>query len=81
MLGVTLSSNQYLNRLEEEIRKIDRSSLEKWADLIYEAWEQERFIFILGNGGSGTTASHMSEDLGKSTLPSTLPNTFVQFIW
>jgi D-sedoheptulose 7-phosphate isomerase len=71
MLGVTLSSNQYLNRLEEEIRKIDRSSLEKWADLIYEAWEQERFVFILGNGGSGTTASHMSEDLGKSTLPPT----------
>lgn len=69
MLGVTLDSNQYLNRLEEEISKIDRSSLEKWADLIYKAWEHNRFVFILGNGGSGTTASHMSEDLGKSTLP------------
>ena len=28
MLGVTLGSNQYLNRLEEEISKVDRSSLE-----------------------------------------------------
>ncbi len=26
-------------------------------------------MYIIGNGGSGTTASHMSEDLGKSTLP------------
>jgi len=68
MLGVTLGSNQYLNRLEEEISKVDRSSLEKWSDLIYKAWEHNRFVFILGNGGSGTTASHMSEDLGKSTL-------------
>ena len=25
-------------------------------------------MFIFGNGGSGTTASHMSEDLGKSLL-------------
>ena len=29
-------------------------------------------MFILGNGGSGTTASHMCEDLGKSTLPESL---------
>ena len=25
-------------------------------------------MFIIGNGGSGTTASHMAEDLGKSSL-------------
>jgi D-sedoheptulose 7-phosphate isomerase len=43
--------------------------LVRWADRVYEAWERDRFVFILGNGGSGTTASHMCEDLGKSTLP------------
>ena len=42
--------------------------MQRWADLIYQAWENERFVFIFGNGGSGTTASHMAEDLGKSTL-------------
>ncbi len=68
MLGATLKSNQYLERLEEELRRVDQSDLENWADLVYQAWEQERFVFIMGNGGSGTTASHMSEDLGKSTL-------------
>jgi D-sedoheptulose 7-phosphate isomerase len=68
MLGATLNSSDYLSRLETEIRRIDQSALKHWADLIYEAWERDRFVFILGNGGSGTSASHMAEDLGKSTL-------------
>jgi D-sedoheptulose 7-phosphate isomerase len=42
--------------------------MQAWADAIFEAWEREKFVFILGNGGSGTTATHMSEDLGKSSL-------------
>ena len=68
MLGATLDSHQYLQRLQEEISGTDQQALQRWADLIYEAWEQEQFVFIFGNGGSGTTASHMAEDLGKSTL-------------
>ena len=36
--------------------------------MTFAAWQQGRFVFIIGNGGSGTTASHMAEDLGKSTL-------------
>ena len=69
MLGATLDSTQYLQRLQDEIAATDQKALQRWADLIYEAWEQEKFVFIFGNGGSGTTASHMAEDLGKSTLP------------
>ena len=68
MLGATLTSDTYLRRLAGELSAIDRESLGRWADLIYRAWEQQRFVFILGNGGSGTTASHMAEDLGKGTL-------------
>jgi D-sedoheptulose 7-phosphate isomerase len=68
MLGATLTANDYLSRLETEIRRIDQSALKRWSDLVFEAWEKDRFVFILGNGGSGTTASHMAEDLGKSTL-------------
>ena len=68
MIGATLTSDTYLRRLAGELSAIDRESLGRWADLIYRAWEQQRFVFILGNGGSGTTASHMAEDLGKGTL-------------
>src|SRR5262249_32742539 len=30
--------------------------------------QKNRFIFVIGNGGSGSNASHFCEDLGKGTL-------------
>jgi D-sedoheptulose 7-phosphate isomerase len=68
MLGATLDTNSYMSRLTEELDRIDLMKMERWADLIYGAWETGNFVYIIGNGGSGTTASHMAEDLGKSTL-------------
>jgi D-sedoheptulose 7-phosphate isomerase len=68
MLGATLASDAYLQRLNREVSRIDQAAMQRWADLIFQAWENGRFVFIFGNGGSGTTASHMAEDLGKSTL-------------
>ncbi len=68
MLGAKLTAGDYLGRLEQELQRIDLGDLQAWADAIFEAWQNERFVFVLGNGGSGTTASHMAEDLGKSTL-------------
>lgn len=68
MLGAKLGSHDYLQRLNAELERIDQSAMQRWADLVYGAWKNGRFVFIFGNGGSGTTASHMAEDLGKSTL-------------
>ena len=68
MLGVTLPADQYLVRLQTELGRIDLADLKLWADLIFEAWEQNRFVFLFGNGGSGLTASHFCEDLGKGTI-------------
>jgi D-sedoheptulose 7-phosphate isomerase len=69
MLGVELAADVYLARLQKEIERVSRPDLQMWADLLFDAWQQERFVFIFGNGGSGCTASHMAEDLGKSLLP------------
>lgn len=68
MLGAKLAAEAYLQRLNAEISRINLADLQRWSDLLYHAWEQDRFVYIIGNGGSGTTASHMAEDLGKSTL-------------
>lgn len=68
MLGATLGIPQYIARLHAEIDRVDHQQIQAWADLVYEAWENERFIFVFGNGGSGTTATHICEDLGKSSL-------------
>jgi D-sedoheptulose 7-phosphate isomerase len=68
MLGASLDLSAYLARLNGEVARLNRADIQKWADLLFDAWQQGQFVFIVGNGGSGTTASHMAEDLGKSTL-------------
>ncbi len=68
MLGAQLDVHDYIRRLHEELDRVDRGEIETMAAAIYDAWEHEHFVYILGNGGSGTTATHMSEDLGKSSL-------------
>jgi len=68
MLGVQLNYTQYMDRLRNEIEKVSATETEKMADLIYEAWENGNCVYFFGNGGSATTATHMSEDLGKSSL-------------
>lgn len=68
MLGAELNFTDYRKRLNAELDKIDIAEVQQWADAIYACWENGRFVYIIGNGGSGTTASHMAEDLGKSSL-------------
>ena len=68
MLGAQLTVSAYLDRLQAEIARLDQAAIAKLADLIYAAWRDDRFVYIFGNGGSGTTSTHFSEDLGKSTL-------------
>ncbi len=68
MLGATLNVAEYVERIQQEVARVDQAEMQKMADLIYEAWDNGRFVYIFGNGGSGTTATHMSEDLGKSSL-------------
>jgi D-sedoheptulose 7-phosphate isomerase len=68
MLGASLDLPSYLTRLNTEVSRLNQADIRKWADLTYAAWQNGRYVFIIGNGGSGTTASHMAEDLGKSTL-------------
>lgn len=68
MLGAELTPYDYLARCGQEFEKLDLSQTERLADDIYRAYEDGRFVFICGNGGSGSNASHLCEDLGKSTL-------------
>ena len=63
-----MDADAYLGRLRGELERIDCAALRRWADLVFQAWQDQRFVFIIGNGGSGLTASHMSEDFGKGTL-------------
>ena len=53
MLGAHLTPQQYLTRCAEEFGKLDISQAVGLADEIYSAYQDGRFVFIIGNGGSG----------------------------
>jgi D-sedoheptulose 7-phosphate isomerase len=68
MLGVQLNPRQYLARVGEELMRIDPAKVTALADAIYACYERDATVFIIGNGGSGSNASHFCEDLGKGSL-------------
>jgi D-sedoheptulose 7-phosphate isomerase len=75
MIGQRLGAQEYIQRLNSEIARCSPGDLTQLADLVYDAWEAGKQVFVFGNGGHGTTASHISEDLGKNLiLPSDMLN-------
>ena len=68
MLGTKLDVLPFLQRVAEELLRIDPAEVKTLADLMYSCYQRDRFIFVIGNGGSGSNASHFCEDIGKGTL-------------
>jgi D-sedoheptulose 7-phosphate isomerase len=68
MLGAKLGISDYLTRVCEEIKRLDPAQIENVSELVEAAYDDGRFVFIIGNGGSGANASHLCEDLAKCTL-------------
>jgi D-sedoheptulose 7-phosphate isomerase len=68
MLGATLDAREYLARAAAELARVDPAQLAAVADAVEYAYRERKFVFVIGNGGSGANASHLCEDLGKCTL-------------
>jgi D-sedoheptulose 7-phosphate isomerase len=68
MLGTRLDVRPFLERVGEELRRIDPAQVRALADAIHDCYERGKFVFVVGNGGSGSNASHFCEDVGKGTL-------------
>jgi D-sedoheptulose 7-phosphate isomerase len=68
MLGTKLDVQPFLERVGRELLRLNPAEVTNLADAIYACYQQGRFAFICGNGGSGSNASHFCEDLGKGTL-------------
>ena len=68
MLGMKLNAKAFLERAGQELLRVDPADLQKLADAIFDCYLHRRIIFLIGNGGSGSNASHFCEDLGKGTL-------------
>jgi len=68
MLGINLDPRSFMTRVAEELGRIDPAQIQSLADAVYDCYRRDRFVFLCGNGGSGSNASHLCEDLGKGTL-------------
>lgn len=68
MLGVKLDPRAFLERVGQELLRIDPAEVKTLADWVFECYEHKRTVYLCGNGGSGSNASHFCEDLGKGTL-------------
>jgi D-sedoheptulose 7-phosphate isomerase len=58
----------YLDRLSVSLAGIPREHIAGLGELLYRAYHMSASVFIVGNGGSASTASHMAADLAKNTI-------------
>src|SRR5947207_15828397 len=68
MIGRQMDPKAFLRRVGEELEKINPAQIQTLADWIWDVYQAGRFVYVIGNGGSGSNASHFCEDLGKGTL-------------
>lgn len=58
-------SQNYLAGLVEVIQDFPHENFDKMIQEMMKAYHEERNIFVMGNGGSGSTASHWACDINK----------------
>jgi len=63
-----MDPRSFLARVAEELGRIDPAEVQRLGERVAECYDAGRFVFLIGNGGSGSNASHFCEDLGKGSL-------------
>ncbi len=58
----------YFERHASAVENLPYLQIERVADELYRAYEEGRRVFLFGNGGSASLASHLACDLGKGTV-------------
>lgn len=59
---------EYIDNLKRSLDLLDTEAISKAIDLLMLTYKKKKKVFILGNGGSASNASHWACDLGKGTL-------------
>ena len=68
--SVEFSIQAYFQTLARTIPQLPYSSIQQIISTILRAFEEDRSMFVFGNGGSAATASHVMCDLNKGTIAS-----------
>lgn len=57
--------DEFLMETAKTIDRISREDISNAIKLLFEAWKEGRQVFVTGNGGSASTATHFTADLTK----------------
>ena len=57
----------YLTEIQEIATNMSLEDIDRTIELLYDAWENGNQVFLCGNGGSASTATHFACDLAKTT--------------
>jgi D-sedoheptulose 7-phosphate isomerase len=68
----------HLAEVKHVLGQIPIGSVERIVDVILDAHRSRRRVYILGNGGSASTAGHFAADLSKATIVEGQPRLRVQ---
>lgn len=58
-------AREYVARLTALVKTFDFKVYAKMVEMIMDAYQRRAQIFVMGNGGSGATASHLACDINK----------------
>lgn len=58
----------YLAELIHIAQEIDQEAIARAIDILFETWRSGGAVYVMGNGGSASTASHFAADLAKYTI-------------
>jgi D-sedoheptulose 7-phosphate isomerase len=58
----------YIKNLKYSLDKLNLDRIDRIVDILWSAYLDDKQVFIMGNGGSASTASHFACDLGKGTV-------------
>ena len=61
-------ARQYLSGLKQALDLVPTEQVAALMQCLLDAYRAGKKVFVIGNGGSAATASHMACDLGKTIL-------------
>jgi len=67
-------AREYVEGLHDCLASLDLEEVAEVIGYIEDAYDEGKQVFIIGNGGSAGTASHMAADLDKNILPERHPD-------
>jgi len=58
-------TNDYLAEVSQIAADLDRDAIDRAIEILFGAWKGDNQVFVAGNGGSSSTATHFACDLNK----------------